>query len=89
MQLTYRGNSYETLDRINSHSNFTDRLPIKLIYRGQAYYYYPRSVETSGNLEADQTNVTLIYRGTTYERQIQTFKPDRISSTFNWNWQFK
>jgi hypothetical protein len=66
MQLTYRGNSYETFDRINSNSYSTDILPIKLIYRGQSYSYNPRSVAASEDSKAGELNVTLIYRGNNY-----------------------
>jgi lipoprotein NlpI len=50
MKLTYRGNYYQSFDRINSNLNLTDRLPFKLIYRSQAYYYNSRSVAASEDI---------------------------------------
>ncbi|MBW4621683.1 MAG: DUF4278 domain-containing protein [Cyanosarcina radialis HA8281-LM2] len=88
MKLTYRGNSYENCDRINSDSDSTDKLPIKLIYRGHAYCYNRRSVAASQEIETDGTNVTLIYRGNTYESKISTFEPTRIPLALNWRWHF-
>jgi hypothetical protein len=89
MKLTYRGNSYENSDCINSNFEPTEQLPIKLIYRGQTYSYTPPSVAASEEIETEGTTVILIYRGTTYERKISTSKPTRIPLALNWRWQFK
>jgi hypothetical protein len=82
MQLTYRGNSYKNFERIASNSDSTYRLPIKLIYRGQNYYYNPRSEEVN----TGGPNVTLIYRGSTYERHIPMPKPARTPVAIKWFW---
>jgi hypothetical protein len=87
MKLTFRGNSYEVPAPIGLSSDSTERPKIKLIYRGNTFYYTPRPVVVSEEVETDAPTVTLIYRGNTYERKIRPPKPYQKPRAINWRWQ--
>ena len=87
MKLTFRGNSYEVPAPIQLGSDSTERLKIKLIYRGNTFDYTPRPVVVSEEVERDGPTVTLIYRGNTYERKLQPPKPYQKPRAINWRWK--
>ncbi|GFE71061.1 DUF4278 domain-containing protein [Chroococcus sp. FPU101] len=87
MKLTFRGNSYNVPAPIQLGSDSTEQPKIKLIYRGNVYYYTPRPVVVSEKVETDQPTVTLIYRGNTYERQLLGSMPYQKPHAINWRWQ--
>lgn len=89
MTLTYRGNTYETPAPIQLGSDSTDRLPIKLIYRGHTYYYIPRPVISFAEIETDEPTITLIYRGSTYKRKLRATKPYQKPRAINWRWRIE
>jgi lipopolysaccharide export system protein LptA len=86
MKLTYRGNSYEVAAPIELDSDSTELPQIKLIYRGNTYYYIPHPVVDSEEVETDEPTVNLIYRGNTYKRQLRATKPYQKAHAINWRW---
>lgn len=72
MQLTYRGNSYQVPASIQPDFNSMEQSKIKLIYRGNALDYIMRPVVISEKDKTDCPTVTLIYRGNSYERKLQS-----------------
>ncbi len=89
MKLTFRGNSYEVPDPIKLDSDRTDRPQIKLIYRGNTYYYTPVPEKVVEEADTDEPTVTLIYRGNTYKRKIPTLQPARSPLAINWRLQLE
>lgn len=93
MNLTYRGNAYEVPASVKSNSvtSIADSLnqsPLKLIYRGMTYDYRPRPVASpSAGIVGESTEVTLIYRGITYQRKLQSPKPCQSIPSINWRWR--
>lgn len=83
MKLIYRGNAYEVSAPSQFGSNSTDQPKIKLIYRGHTFDYASRPVVVSEEIATKRSTVTLVYRGNTYERELQASKPYAI----NWRWQ--
>lgn len=75
MKLTFRGNSYEVPTAIQLGSNSTEQPKIQLIYRGNVFYYTPRPVVVSEEVETNWPTVTRIYRGNTYVRKLRAPKP--------------
>lgn len=71
MQLTYRGNFYQVPAPIQLDSNSIEQPKIKLVYRGNAIDYMPSSVVISGVGKTDCLAMNLIYRGNSYERELQ------------------
>lgn len=60
----------------------------QLIYRGSTYNYIPPRTVISREDRSGWPTVTLIYRGTAYQRKIQPPKPYRKPRAINWRWQF-
>lgn len=87
MKLTFRGNSYDVPAPIQLGPDSTEQPKIKLIYRGNVFYYTPRPVVVSEEVETDEPTVTLIYRGNTYERQLHAPKSYQKPRAINWRWQ--
>jgi Domain of unknown function (DUF4278) len=89
MKLTYRNTSYEVSAPIQPKSNAKDQPKIKLFYRSNTFDYNPPPVVTSEEDQTDWPTVTLIYRGTTYQRKIQPPKPYQKPRAINWRWKFE
>lgn len=86
MNLIYRGQPYKIATFTQLSSDSVDQSKIKLIYRGQIYYTTPRSVMASKAVSSDTPTVTLIYRGVTYERTLQS-RQYQQSRAINWRYQ--
>ena len=87
MKLTDRGNTYKALTPVQPGIDSTDRLKIKLTYRGHTYSAKPRSVMVSEAVEVGRKTVTLIYRGKTYDRKLPLPKLDQQPYAINWRYQ--
>lgn len=86
MKLPFRLNLSEVPAPIQLASDSTAH-QMKLIYRGNTFYYIPRPVVVSGKVETeDESTVTLIYRGNTYERKLKPLKPYQEPRAINWRW---
>lgn len=84
----FRGNAYEISAPIQRSSDSTHQ-PKKLIYRGNAYNYTPRSVVVSEVDTTDWKTVTLIYRGNTYKGKVQPPQPYQKPRAINWRYQIR
>ena len=87
MKLPFREYSYEVPALIPLGYASKDKSQLKLIYRGEMYNYTPRPVVVSGAVEPDGIAVTLIYRGNTYERKLQSPKAYQKPRAINWRYQ--
>jgi hypothetical protein len=62
-----------------------DRPKIRL--RGSIFVYSPRTIVTTEDKGIECATVTLIYRGNTYERKLQSSQSYRQPRAINWRWQ--
>jgi hypothetical protein len=77
--------SSKTLTLKQPEHNSVQPLKTKLIYRGNIFYQMPRPVAKLVKLNG--AIVTLICRGNTYQRQMQSPQPYRKPVAINWRWQ--
>jgi hypothetical protein len=76
------------LEQLPSEFNDSIEQPrIKLIYRGNIFYYTPCLPVFPEKLVADGEIVTLIYRGSTYQRRLSSDQPYQKPRAINWRWQ--
>jgi hypothetical protein len=87
MKLTFRSNSYEIPAPILLGSASLEQPESKLIYWGHTYDYTPPPAVVSEAIVTNSSTVNLIYRGNTYERNLQTPKSHQKPHAINWRYQ--
>jgi hypothetical protein len=85
MQYETSRTSGRTLALKQPEHNSAQQLKTKLIYRGNIFYQMPRPIAKL--VKRDGAIVTLICRGNTYQRQMQSPQPYRKPFVINWRWQ--
>ena len=90
MNLKYRGTAY-TRSTPCQATAAPDQTQLKLIYRGHIYHATPRMVTATEAVAARGATVTLVYRGNTYQRQLQAPQsypvPSRAVRALDWRYQ--
>ncbi|NJO40763.1 MAG: DUF4278 domain-containing protein [Cyanobacteria bacterium CRU_2_1] len=87
MKLTFRGHSYKVPAPIQISSASMNQTKVELIYRGHKYYTTPPPAVVSEAIEPDESTVTLIYRGTIYDRKLQPPNLYQKFRAINWRYQ--